>query len=292
MSGITSNIFSRTFSPNFLEHFNHAEGIKCRIMRRAIIVTRPLEQARAFCQQLYQLGMDPLPIPALSIEPTPWSPHTRKTLEQLTHYDFVHFSSPNAVLYSLGRLPVERRIFAKHSYLGVMGEGSRAALGQYIHHETHRVLSPPPSGAQDSEALLQLLQKKNLASAFRRALFVKGVGGRRFLSDWLEQQGVDTSFVEVYQRVPVTMTEDIKQYLQRSLNYDRVDVVLTSSEGAQAIAALCRSEQGIGAHLFTKTVFTTHERVADMARSVGFQRVHLCAPGDAALLAALESAPP
>jgi uroporphyrinogen-III synthase len=173
-----------------------------------------------------------------------------------------------------------------------MGEGSLAALRRYVTHEAAQILSPPTSAAQDSEALIQLIEQRKLVPRLRRALFIKGQGGRRVLLDWFTQQGAATAWLEVYRRVPVVMTEAIRQCLQRSRLYDQVDIVLTSSEGAQAVATLCRQEAGLGAHLFQKTVFTTHARVADVARSVGFERVRLCPPGQAALLAALESTPP
>jgi uroporphyrinogen-III synthase len=64
---------------------------------KRIVITRPPEQARNFAEQLKALGAIPIVMPTITIQPPADRQPLDHALSQIRHYDWVIFTSANAV---------------------------------------------------------------------------------------------------------------------------------------------------------------------------------------------------
>jgi uroporphyrinogen III methyltransferase/synthase len=259
--------------------------------RPVVIVTRPVEQAAGWVQQLQQWGYETFLFPVLAIEPVVWSEPTRTHLHQLNQFDFVHFSSPNAIHYALQPLGKNATLWASSAHIGLMGSGSRALMRRWYPESAPQWISPPEEGAWDSETLIQVMARQPWLKDLRRALLVKGQGGREVLADWLRSHSIEVQYAEVYARQPLQFTPETEAKLHSLRDMAQCIWLLTSSEGSQALGKIIRrlSDGELQQKLWHASVLTTHERVAWAAHQAGFEQVISCLPGEQALKAALES---
>lgn len=251
-----------------------------------VIVTRPAHQAELICEQLRQAGFTPLAIPVLHIEAL-----TRTTQPCWTDYQLIHFSSPNAILCSLGQLPAAQKKIRAGSYVCVMGPGSQQALEQQIDTSALTIFSPQQAGPQrlDSETLIKVLEQQNMNWHGLAALLVKGRGGRSLMAQWLTAQGAHITTWPVYKRVAVSWNDQIEQALSQALTAPACLTLLTSSEAVWAWAQLIQHQPDYAAALRARPLVVTHSRVAQAAQQAGFTSVHRSIPSDQAVLAKLKS---
>jgi uroporphyrinogen-III synthase len=259
--------------------------------RPVVVVTRPVEQAVSLAQQLEQWGCDVLLLPALIISPVPWSEHTRTCLQQLHQFDFVHFSSPNAIRYALEPLAKKPIDWALFTHIGLMGHGSQECMRHYAPESEPLWITSPAHESWDSESLIEAMACQAWAKSMRRALLIKGQGGRELLAHWLRSLSVEVEYAEVYRRECVLPNPDIETKLQFLSRTSRCIWLLSSSEATFALTRIISSmpNPSLQQKLWQSVALVTHERVALAAHQGGFQRVILCQPGEQALKAALES---
>ena len=250
-----------------------------------VIVTRPAHQAQPICQRLEQAGFTPMLIPALQIEALP------VCAPRWADYPFIHFSSPNAILHSLGQLAPEQRKFQAGTYVGVMGPGSQHALEQHLDTAALTLFSPQQAQQQrlDSETLIHVLAQQNINWRGLPALLVKGEGGRSVIAHWLTEQGAQVTALPVYKRVSAHWNESVEQALTQALAAPSCLTLLTSSEAVLAWAQLLAHRPDYAAALRLRPLVVTHARVAQAAQRAGFSSIHLSIPGDDAVLATLKS---
>lgn len=258
--------------------------------RPVVIVTRPVEQAQSVVECLSEWGYAPLLLPALTISALPWSQQTRENLLALRSFDFIHFSSPNAIDYALASDEICHLGCAPHAHIGLMGPGSRAALRCWWPQTESRWISPAVDSGLDSEALIKNLAQQPWMAEVRRALLIKGQGGRRVLADWLSERSIEVAYAEVYGRTGVEYTDEVQKTLAQAAAASRCVWLLSSSEGVLALGRLLQqaSEQ-IQRALWAAPALTNHQRVAQAARQAGFRHVYQSESGEHALKAALES---
>ena len=75
------------------------------LVHKRIVVTRSPEQADALCARLETLGAVPIRFPAIQFEPLP-APELDEALAQLDAYDWLIFTSGNAVRFFIERLEI------------------------------------------------------------------------------------------------------------------------------------------------------------------------------------------
>ncbi|MFH0963709.1 MAG: uroporphyrinogen-III C-methyltransferase [Planctomycetota bacterium] len=127
---------------------------------KRIIVTRPRERSRDFCEQLESLGAQVLEFPAIRIEPLADSAALDCALSRVAECDWVIFTSPAGVESVFARLDAVRldaRAFAR-ARLGAIGSGTAGALRA-------RGLSPDfvPSRFTSESVVQELGVRENLA---------------------------------------------------------------------------------------------------------------------------------
>ena len=119
-----------------------------------------------------------------------------------------------------------------------------------------------------SEGLLTLpdLQDMNL----KKVLILRGKGGRELLADTLKSRGASVQYAELYERqaVPFENGELAKLLRQRQIHY----ALITSGEMAQQLA----KEIGQDSALLNIHLIVPSERIAKIAKTLGFNRPYVC----------------
>ncbi len=215
----------------------------------AVLVTRPAEQSEALCKKINDLGGDAIRFPTIAIEAI--------AIEENTHeYDWVIFVSANAVQYGLGYI---KR--GEHTRIAAIGKATAAAL------EARNVrVDATPIQSVTSEALLAHPALATIAT--QSVLIAKGVGGRELLYDSLTQRGAHVAILDVYRRVPPTVSAESVAQLERRWHDEGIDIVtLTSVESLDNLQTFLTDA---GRALLASTPFVAlSERIAAAARTVG-----------------------
>ena len=240
-------------------------------------MTRPDGSGDALSLACAAKGIDVVQLPLMDIVPFEDDGLAARQIMDLDHYSHIIFISTNAVRFGMPlieqywpQLPVGIHWLA-------IGEATANALSGYD------IDASIADVGMDSEALL-LLDTLQTAAGGRRALIMRGQGGREHLAQVLRHRGWGVDYCELYQRqVPV--------YPQGTLAHllDELGVncwLASSAETLQNGLALA-SQEGRD-ELLQLPVVVPSERVADIALQLGCQRVVRASnAGSEAVVAAL-----
>ncbi len=197
---------------------------------RVVVVTRAAEQARALGAALEAVGARVLELPTIVIEPPPsWEPLDR-ALGTLAAFDWVVFTSVNAVRRVDARLSEQgldwRPIAARR--VAAIGPATAAALAE---RGVSVAVTPDEYVA---EGLLRDLGR--VVRPGERVLVPRAAGARDVLTTGLRRLGAVVTEVTAYVTRPAAESAD---RLRRALAGGGVDVVtLTSSSTARHLAEL------------------------------------------------------
>jgi uroporphyrinogen-III synthase len=261
-------------------------------MTGAVVITRPLAQARPLAARVAALGREVELLPLLEIAPLPDPAPLLAALARLADYAMVAFVSPNAIdaaFAHIGQWPAGVR-------LAVLGEGSRAALAAHgVTPDTVDIVSPADSAHSDSEHLLQTLDLAALAG--RPVLIIRGESGRELMADGLRAAGALVDVVPAYRRSVPPLTPALAATLRRLLAREN-DWIVTSSEALRGLCDLLAKleieypdplQQNSVVLMQQQHLIVPHARIAETANNLGFSRLTLTGSGDERLLAALQS---
>lgn len=233
-----------------------------------ILVTRPVGQAARLAQLVREGGGDPVLFPALEIEARAVAP-----VDARAGFDMLIFVSPNAA--RLG-FPLARAAIGSQTKIAAIGSGTvaelkKAGVGDII----------SPRSGHDSEALL--VELADITP--RRALIVRGEGGREFLGEALRSRGTAVEYLECYRRKKPA--RDMRELLSDPIHGDVKACTATSANIVENLFEMAGTEgapwlQGL-------PFFVSHARVAAAAFSRGVQTVFVTGNGDDALVAGLAS---
>ena len=135
-----------------------------------------------------------------------------------------------------------------------------------------------------SEVLLQLPELQTIAG--KRALILRGNGGRELLGETLRERGADVTFVECYQRCAKHYdgAEEAMRWHARGIN----TLVVTSGEMLQQLWSLIPLWYREN-WLLRCRLLVVSERLANHARELGWQDIRIAENADNdALLRALQ----
>ncbi|MEO6921256.1 MAG: uroporphyrinogen-III synthase [Collimonas sp.] len=249
-----------------------------------VVITRPAAQATALAQQITARGRQPVIFPLLEILPLSDSAPLQRVLAKLDSYALVVFVSPNAIDAAMRYISSWPRQVA----IGIVGEGSRAALARHgLTADNVTIFSPPDPARTDSEGLLQALDLDALHDT--QVLLVRGESGRDFFADTLLAAGIKVQAVAAYRRQAPQLDVVLKARLLQLLN-SQSDWIVTSSEALRHLVELVRQvESGTGvAKIQQQHLLVPHARIAETAHALGFTDVTLTGSGDERLLDALQ----
>ncbi len=253
-----------------------------------ILVTRPQGQAANLLAAISAEGGRGIHYPVLAITPLDQSVDVKalqrgkEQVLDIDQYQHLIFISSNAVHFGLEwinqywpQLPV-----AVHWY----GVGSSTI--DHLSREGVAVNVPPLSnaaGAMNSEVLLLHPDLQQLSH--QKVLIVRGVGGREYLAQQLSARGAQVDYLECYRRRSPPVADVM---LAAVVKQQQIDIIcVNSAESLQNVVAMA-ADQVIAVQQVELLV--PGQRVADIARDLGFNKVRMAAnASDQAMLSGLSS---
>lgn len=176
------------------------EGLK----RQRILVTRAAHQAEELAEPLRELGAQVLLLPAIEIAAPEDPQPLLQAAANCNHYDWIIFSSVNAVEAFVGALGPDIHCEAK---IATVGEGTRRACEA---HHLPVVLTPAEYVA---EALTESFSTLELHD--RRILIPSAAVTRDVIPTELRKMGALVHVVEAYRnQVPELAPALVEEYLQ------------------------------------------------------------------------------
>jgi len=178
-----------------------------------VLITRPTKKAQAVAESLATIGIACVNQPLFDYQPLA----DLKTSEKLlTNANIIIFVSVAAVEFAQTAFAAQNW---RYQHIIVVGRATKAALEQL---GIENILCPQQ---ENSEGLLTLPElNKNFYE--ESITIVRGNGGREHLATYLKEHGAKVNYLESYQRVWRTFTEDIaKQWFKQQINC----IVVTSN---------------------------------------------------------------
>lgn len=250
--------------------------IDATLANKTIIVTRPLVKVQNLCMQLEARQAKVVHFPVINITPISNIEAAKKSLQQLTNYNLVIFISANAVNYTMS-IAQKLDINFLNCNLAAVGSATKLALENY----NYRV-DITPEQKYSSQALLEHEALQNLSQ--QNILIARGLGGREYLRQELEQRGATVDYLEVYERTLPVSRNPIDLC---TLSKTDTRVLIYSAESAQNLWSLCNQEER--KWLQNITIVAASERIANNLSSDRFAKQPIIAenPSDEAMLQAI-----
>lgn len=236
-----------------------------------IVVTRPRDQAEQLARGIAQAGGSTILFPLLEISPVSDPAPLRELCSRLREFNLAIFISPNAVRYGMEAIRAACA-WPEALKVAVVGPGSALAL-----HKLGIADVMTPNGRFDSEGLLALPTLLDVRGW--HIVIFRGNGGRELLGDTLKARGAAVEYAECYERAKPA--HDVAALL--AANPDALTV--TSSEAFAHLWSIL--DEPVRRRLATVPLFVPHERIALVARAVGWGEVVVTANGDEGMLAGL-----
>ncbi|CAH0299159.1 Uroporphyrinogen-III synthase [Rahnella aquatilis] len=165
--------------------------------------------------------------------------------------------------------------------------GNYFAIGRTTGLIFHRVSSLPvlyPQDGETSETLLNLPALQRIQG--KKALILRGNGGRELLAETLTERGVDVTYCECYQRSPVYYDASEQSALWQRAGVDTL--VVTSGEMLQQLYQLV-PDYYRNSWLLRCNLVVVSERLAALARQLGWSAIRVAENADNdALIRALQ----
>ena len=161
------------------------------------LVLRPEHKIHRSQEAFAQAGIDAVGVALQTVLP---KDNIQEIVNQhdFTHTDVIIFTSQMAAQLALPFIGD----LSNHTYIYAVGKSTFQTLAQWTEHypfwcNSHQMIVPPAT-QQTSEGILQLPTLQQLTG--KRALIIKGEGGRSTLSDIMTERGAQVSSCMVYER--------------------------------------------------------------------------------------------
>lgn len=244
-----------------------------------VLVTRPEATSSELIAAINAIGGEAYASPLISIGPGAELSQLIAKLNNLENNDLVFLLSKNAVWYANLTLEQAGRNWSdKLSYYGI-----GRSTGQYFQQTTGKTICWADHG-ETSEILLTLPELQFLEG--KRALLLRGNGGRELLASTLRARGARVNYCECYARHPVYYEKTV--FNQKWSQANISDIVITSGQMLILLNELIAED--IKEWWLSRRLVVVSERIADQARQSGWHRVCVANSADNnALLEALIS---
>ncbi|AUU88640.1 MULTISPECIES: uroporphyrinogen-III synthase [Enterobacteriaceae] len=244
-----------------------------------ILVTRPSPAGEMLVSRLRALGQVAWSFPLIEFTPGRELNTLPERLSALGEDDMVFALSQHAVTFAHAHLqqthaywPLQPRYFA-------IGRSTALAL-----HTASGIEVRYPLDQEISEVLLQLPELQNIQG--KRALILRGNGGRELLGETLVARGAQVEFCECYQRCGKLYdgAQEAMRWHTRGVD----TIVVTSGEMLQQLFTLIPLWYREN-WLLRCRLLVVSERLANLARELGWQDIQVAENADNdALLRALQ----
>ena len=229
---------------------------------RAVLVTRPQQQAHGLCQLVRDAGFKPVAQPMMEIRPLQeLLPAQLQLVIDLDLFQHVIMVSSNAVQWGMDWIDRYWPQLPQGMTWYAMGATSADMLS------TYGVGVKQPDADMSSEGLLTLAGLQDVAG--ERALIIKGVGGRSHLAEVLAARGARVDQLSVYERVLPSLTgAELLAVLQKN---QFAALLVTSGEGLHNMLSLLPGDEQ--STLREIPLVVPGQRVAKLAGDSGFRTV-------------------
>ncbi|MEL4016701.1 uroporphyrinogen-III synthase [Dryocola clanedunensis] len=244
-----------------------------------ILVTRPSPAGEELVSRLRALGQVAYSFPLIEFSPGRQLEQLPERLAALSPGDLVFVLSQHVVHYAQPVMQRNRMKWRENLSWFAIGRTTALAL-----HTVSHLPVRYPLDRETSEVLLQLPELQNVAG--KRALILRGNGGRELIGNNLASRGVKVDFCECYQRCAKIYdgTEEAFRWRDRGIN----TLVVTSGEMLQQLYTLIPEWYRTDWLLHCRLVVVS-ERLAIVARDLGWQDIRVADNADNdALLRALQ----
>lgn len=242
-----------------------------------ILVTRPSPAGEQLVSRLQRLGREAWSLPLINFEPGRELDNFPERLAALRPGDLGLVLSQQAVFWAAATLNQRRLNWPEEVQWFAIGRTTALAF-----HKATGLAINYPREREVSEALLQLPELQNIEG--KRALILRGNGGRELLGQTLAGRGAAVDFCECYQRTPCLLDghEEGFRWARRGID----TLVVTSGEMLRQlydlIPAPWREEW-----LLCCRLLVVSDRLSQLGRSLGWQDILVAenADNDALLMA-------
>lgn len=245
----------------------------------SILVTRPSPSGEQLVSRLSALGREAYHAPLIDFSPGRQLAQLPALLSALRPGDLVFALSQHAVRYANSCMQHAQRHWP--DTLNYFAIGRTTALRMHTISGRDVAFPPPP---ETSEELLSLPALQNVRE--RRALILRGNGGRELLAETLTQRGAAVTLCECYQRTPIHYNG-----AEQSAHWQRQQIstlVVTSGEMLQQLYDLVPEHDRLAWLLHCRLIVVS-ERLATFAGTLGWQEIRIAESADNdALIRALQ----
>ena len=243
-----------------------------------ILVTRPSPQGEELVSRLRALGQVAWSFPLIEFSPGRELSTLSRSLNALGDGDLVFALSQHAVSFAHAQLQQQHLLWPTTPRYFAIGRTTALAL-----HQVSGLDVRYPLDREISEVLLQLPELQTIAG--KKALILRGNGGRELLAETLTERGAIVTLCECYQRCPVHY--DGAEEAMRWQTREVTTLVVTSGEMLQqlwTLIPLWYRERW----LLQCRLLVVSERIAKLAQEMGWQDIQVADSADNdALLRAL-----
>ncbi len=241
-------------------------------MRKALI-TRPLKQSIQLATQLESHAqiypIQPIVFPTIDFRPIPPKQTELKSLQITNQKKLYIFISPYAVKYSINWL---KPYLQNQDHLASVGQATKHALEQQqltVHFSPELSLCRNKKSVCGIQALYPIIQ--NQLSQYKQIIILKGVGGRRWLSQQLRKTQTNYHAINCYRRtLPVISASKLNEID----SFTEQDWVIITS-----MTQLTHLHQMLPHTLMNKLkqcrLLTASKRIAAKARAEKFQQIEV-----------------
>lgn len=240
-----------------------------------VVVTRPLEPARALARSLEARGARVFLFPALAIEDIPATPELAAALDALPQAALAIFVSAHAVEKGLAAVRA-RGPWPRAVEVAGIGDATAGALRN---SGFERVISP--AARHDSEGLLEMPRLQAVRG--ENIIVFRGEGGREHLRESLEARGATVRYAPCYRRV--RPAADAAPLLAA---FDRGEVHAVSALSGETLENFVQMLGPDGERrLRAAALVVPHPAIGAHRAAARFARIMVCEPGADGLGSAL-----
>ena len=161
---------------------------------RRVVVTRARSQSAELVERLCELGADVIEVPVIELRPPSDTSALDAAIARLADYDWLIFTSTNAVEFFLARLAAAGRDFRSlRGRICAIGAATKAAL------EDLRLIVDLVPEASHSEGLVKAFEPYDVSGA--RVLLPRAAEAREVIPQTLRARGAVVDVVDAYRNV-------------------------------------------------------------------------------------------
>lgn len=190
---------------------------------KKIIVTRARAQASLLLQKLSDLGAETVEVPAIEIRPPSSFETLDQALYQIQNYDWIFFTSANAVRFFFSRfktLKIDLRLLSACK-IAAVGPETAKALNQFS------LRADRMGHTFDGSSLADAFSENEIAG--KRILFPRAKKGGEELIEQSKQKGAFIDCITVYENHPPRNLDQVLQHLKSIPHIDLITFASSSS---------------------------------------------------------------